>query len=154
MRVKIIESMSQLGGQLAALYPEKYIYDVTGMPKVKAQSLADRLIEQAMQFHPTIVLNETVQDVKKTGRGTFRIETGSGFHFLKTVLITAGIGACQPRRIEHEQALQYENKNLHYFVNDMRKFKGENQCTRSDGVRAINESGSSLPLGTGNAAFC
>lgn len=138
MKVKIIESMPQLGGQLAALYPEKYIYDVAGMPKVKAQSLVDRLIEQAMQFHPTIVLNETVQDVKKTGRGTFRIETGSGLHFSKTVLITAGIGACQPRRIEHEQALQYENKNLHYFVNDMRKFKGKEVCILGGGDSAVD----------------
>ena len=39
--VKIIESLPQLGGQLSALYPEKYIYDVAGFPKVRAQELVD-----------------------------------------------------------------------------------------------------------------
>ena len=41
--VKIIESLPQLGGQLSALYPEKYIYDVAGFPKVRAQELVDNL---------------------------------------------------------------------------------------------------------------
>ena len=33
MTCNIIESLPQLGGQLSALYPEKYIYDVAGFPK-------------------------------------------------------------------------------------------------------------------------
>ena len=53
-KVKIIESMPQLGGQLSALYPEKYIYDVAGFPKVKAQDLVDNLKKQAEQFNPTL----------------------------------------------------------------------------------------------------
>ena len=40
--VKIIESLPQLGGQLTALYPEKYIYDIAGFPKISAQDLVDR----------------------------------------------------------------------------------------------------------------
>ena len=41
--VKLIESMPQLGGQLAALYPEKYIYDVAGFPKITAIELVEQL---------------------------------------------------------------------------------------------------------------
>ncbi|MDA6082935.1 NAD(P)-binding protein, partial [Escherichia coli] len=41
--VKIIESLPQLGGQLSALYPEKYIYDIAGFPKIRAQELIDNL---------------------------------------------------------------------------------------------------------------
>ena len=55
MSVKVIESMPQLGGQLSALYPEKYIYDVAGFPKVRAQELIDNLIEQAKTADPFIV---------------------------------------------------------------------------------------------------
>src|SRR5690625_1943587 len=65
MKVKIIESLPQLGGQLSILYPEKYIYDVAGFPKVKAQALVDNLIEQAMQFEPTVILGQSVQTVDK-----------------------------------------------------------------------------------------
>ena len=54
--VKIIESLPQLGGQLPHLYPEKYIYDIAGFPKVRAQELVDNLIEQMNQFETTICL--------------------------------------------------------------------------------------------------
>lgn len=43
LSVKIIESLPQLGGQLSALYPEKYIYDIPGFPKIRAQELVDNL---------------------------------------------------------------------------------------------------------------
>ncbi len=45
LSVKVIESLPQLGGQLSALYPEKYIYDITGFPKVRAQELIDNLYD-------------------------------------------------------------------------------------------------------------
>jgi thioredoxin reductase (NADPH) len=36
MKVKIIDSLPQLGGQLTELYPDKFIYDVGGFQKVLA----------------------------------------------------------------------------------------------------------------------
>ena len=60
--VKIIESLPQLGGQLTALYPEKYIYDIAGFPKISAQDLVDRLTEQMHQFEPTICLEPVCRD--------------------------------------------------------------------------------------------
>jgi len=68
MSVKVIESMPQLGGQLSALYPEKYIYDVAGFPKVRAQELVDNLIEQAKTADPIYCLDEKVLNVEKTVR--------------------------------------------------------------------------------------
>ncbi|MGA8941266.1 MAG: NAD(P)/FAD-dependent oxidoreductase, partial [Thermoactinomyces sp.] len=58
--VKVIESLPQLGGQLAALYPEKYIYDIAGFPKILAQDLVNQLLEQANQFDPIYCLEEKV----------------------------------------------------------------------------------------------
>ena len=58
-RTKIIDSLPQLGGQLAALYPDKYIYDIPGFPKVLAREFVDRQVEQAMQFSPTVCLNNS-----------------------------------------------------------------------------------------------
>lgn len=63
--VTLVESMPQLGGQLAALYPEKYIYDVAGFPKVTAQELVNNLIEQMSHFNPNIRLEEKVVSVEK-----------------------------------------------------------------------------------------
>ncbi|MDX1807538.1 MAG: NAD(P)-binding protein, partial [Paenisporosarcina sp.] len=53
--VKIIESLPNIGGQLTALYPEKFIYDVAGFPKIRAKDLVDNLSEQLSIFAPTIV---------------------------------------------------------------------------------------------------
>lgn len=138
MKVKIIESLPQLGGQLSALYPEKYIYDVAGFPKIRAQDLVAQLIEQASQFNPTVVLNETVQDVKKLAEQHFLIATDANVHYSKTVLITAGVGAFQPRRLNIPNAMAYENKNLHYFVNDIDRFKNKKVVVFGGGDSAVD----------------
>src|SRR3954462_12589365 len=61
MTCKIIDSLEELGGQLTALYPEKYVYDVAGFPKIYARDLAHNLVQQAMEYQPTICLGETVK---------------------------------------------------------------------------------------------
>src|SRR5205085_9600607 len=60
MSVKIIDSLDVLGGQLATLYPEKYIYDVAGFPKVLAKDLVRRLVNQGLQYKPAVRLGEQV----------------------------------------------------------------------------------------------
>src|SRR3954470_3445338 len=63
MSINIIDSLDVLGGQLATLYPEKYIYDVAGFPKVLAKDLVTNLVEQAMQYKPEVSLGEKVQSL-------------------------------------------------------------------------------------------
>src|SRR5690606_11842760 len=86
--VKIIESMPQLGGQLAALYPEKYIYDVAGFPRITAQELVDSLKLQMEHFRPEICLEEKVVQVVKKDERLFEIVTDRGVHRAKAVIIT------------------------------------------------------------------
>ncbi|KYD18613.1 NAD(P)/FAD-dependent oxidoreductase [Caldibacillus debilis] len=136
--VKIIESLPQLGGQLAALYPEKYIYDVAGFPKIRAQDLVNSLIEQAKMFNPTVRLEQSVQKVEKLDNGIFRLTTDREIHYSKTVIITAGNGAFQPRRLELEEAKQYEGKNLHYFVTDLQYFSGKRVAVFGGGDSAVD----------------
>src|SRR6478672_7414408 len=61
MTTKIVDSLEELGGQLTALYPEKYVFDVAGFPKIYARDLAKNLIQQALEYTPTISLGETVK---------------------------------------------------------------------------------------------
>ena len=136
--VKIIESLPQLGGQLSALYPEKYIYDIAGFPKVRAQELVNNLKEQMAKFDQTIVLEQAVQDVEKQADGIFKLTTDKGVHYSKTIIITAGNGAFQPRRIEIEDAKQYEQKNLHYFIDDLTQFAGQNVVVFGGGDSAVD----------------
>lgn len=136
--VKLIESMPQLGGQLAALYPEKYIYDVAGFPKVTAQELVNNLSAQMELFKTDIRLEEKVQAVEKLEERHFVVKTNLGEHHAKAVIITAGVGAFQPRRLEIEGAEAYEKTNLHYFVNDLSRFKGKRVLISGGGDSAVD----------------
>lgn len=137
-KVKIIESLPHLGGQLSALYPEKYIYDVAGFPKVRAQDLVDNLTRQMQMFEQTVVLDQSVKNIEKLEDETFRIETDDEIHRSRTVLITAGVGAFQPRKLKIEEAEQYEGKNLHYFVDDIKSFKNKNVLICGGGDSAVD----------------
>ncbi len=136
--VKIIESMPQLGGQLSALYPEKFIYDVAGFPKVRAQELVDGLKQQIAHFNPTICLEEKVENVTKLDNNLFEITSDKGIHYSKTVIITAGVGAFEPRKLEHPDAVKYEKSNLHYFVTDLNMFKGQKVLVVGGGDSAVD----------------
>ena len=136
--VKIIESLPQLGGQLSALYPEKYIYDIAGFPKVLAQDLVNNLKEQMAKFEQTVVLEQAVQEVEKQADGVFKLTTDKEIHYTKTIIITAGNGAFQPRRIELEKAQQYEGTNLHYFIDDLNHFAGKKVVVFGGGDSAVD----------------
>lgn len=135
---KIIESMPQLGGQLAALYPEKYIYDVAGFPKVRAQELVNQLLEQMKLFPITVCLEEKVLRVIKHAEQQFEIVTDKGTHHCKAVVITAGVGAFEPRKLELQEAASFEKTNLHYFVNDLNIFKDLNVLISGGGDSAVD----------------
>jgi ferredoxin/flavodoxin---NADP+ reductase len=136
--VKIIESLPQLGGQLSTLYPEKYIYDVAGFPKVKAQDLVSNLKEQMSKFETTICLEQAVESVEKQGDGCFKLSTDKEIHYSRTIIITAGNGAFQPRRLDFGNASQYEGNNLHYFVDNMEKFRAKKVAICGGGDSAVD----------------
>lgn len=135
---KIIESLPQLGGQLAALYPEKYIYDIAGFPKVRAQELINNLKEQMSQFETATALEETVLKVQKNAENVFEITTNKRIHLSKSVIITAGCGAFQPRKIEIEGSERFEQTNLHYFVDDLNAFAGQKVLVAGGGDSAVD----------------
>ncbi|CAH0252859.1 Ferredoxin--NADP reductase 2 [Peribacillus sp. Bi96] len=136
--VKIIESLPQLGGQLSALYPEKFIYDIAGFPKVRAQELVNNLKEQMAKFEQTVVLEQAVQEVEKQADGVFKLTTDKEIHYSKTIIITAGNGAFQPRRIEIDDARKYESSNLHYFIDDLNHFAGKKVVVFGGGDSAVD----------------
>ncbi len=137
-KVKILESLPQLGGQLTALYPDKYIYDVAGFPKIRAQELVNNLTEQLQLFKPTICLEESAEHLEKQADGIFKLTTNCGIHFSKTIIITAGNGAFHPRKLELDGAIQYEQSNLHYFVKDLNRFTGKKVAILGGGDSAID----------------
>lgn len=139
-KVKLIESLPHTGGQLTALYPEKYIYDVAGFPKIRAQELVDNLEEQLNIFDTTtIALGETVETVNKLEDGTFKLTTSEGKdHYSKVIIITAGNGAFEPRKLNIDGSEKYESTNLHYYVRDMQQFADEHVAILGGGDSAVD----------------
>jgi thioredoxin reductase (NADPH) len=138
MSVRIIDSLPELGGQLTALYPEKYVYDVPGFPKVLAKDLARDMITQGTQFNPELVLEETANELIKTDAG-YLIKTVSGLELpTKTVLICAGAGAFSPTKIGIEREDELQGKGIHYGVKDKSVFKGKKLAIIGGGDSAFD----------------
>ncbi len=148
LKTQIIDALPELGGQLMALYPEKYIYDVAGFPKVLAKDLARNLIEQAMQYNPALHLGGKITrmeirertEADKSGPSAyFYLETEEGdVHETLAILLTIGIGAFAPRKLNLQEAQRFEGKGVSYFVSDKTKFKGQNILIVGGGDSAVD----------------
>lgn len=117
LSVVILDSLPEPGGQVAALYPEKDIFDVAGFPSIKGGDLIDNLVEQAGQYGPTYLLNHRAEDLEVTEDG-FHIRTHRGVEVdTKAVVITGGIGTFTPRPLPDGE--QFEGRGLVYFVKEL-----------------------------------
>ena len=125
--VCMIESLEQLGGQVAAVYPEKHVFDVAGHPKVLGQTLADLCAEQGLQFGADVHLGEEVKDlhrVSTNGDEILSVTTHSGKTVqTRVIIVTAGHGAFEPRKLGLEGIDEWEGKGLHYFVREKERFR-------------------------------
>ncbi len=134
----IIDQLELPGGQLSALYPEKYIYDVAGFEEIKAQDLIDNLLRQIKRFEKTtdMMLDTSVNEIEKQEDGSFILRTSKEDLHAKTIIIAAGNGAFSPRKlgIENEDELT----NIHYFVNDLQKFKNRRVAIFGGGDSAVD----------------
>lgn len=138
MKTKVIDALEEPGGQVAVLYPEKYIYDVPGYSKILAKDLVKSLVAQAFQHGPTVVLGERVVSMRKSD-GVFELGTDKGTtHRSKAVLVAAGVGAFSPNRLEAKGAADYEGKGVHYFVKDKSIFRGKNLLIVGGGDSAVD----------------
>ena len=63
----VVDTLPEIGGQCAALYPEKPIYDIPALPVVGAGELVERLAEQIRPFEPDLHLGEMVPDQRPGG---------------------------------------------------------------------------------------
>jgi thioredoxin reductase len=127
--VRIVESLGQLGGQVAAVYPEKHVYDVAGHPKIQGQALVDLCVEQGLQFGADVHLGEEVDDLRRVGMNgeeLLVLTTQSGKSFpTRSLIVTAGHGAFEPRKLEIEGIDDWEGRGLHYFVRRKDAFRGK-----------------------------
>ncbi|HMJ18124.1 MAG TPA: NAD(P)/FAD-dependent oxidoreductase [Gemmatimonadaceae bacterium] len=122
---QIVDALPELGGQLTALYPEKYIFDVGGFAKILAKDLVKALREQVDQFHHSAHLNQNVIALEKE-EDHFVLVTETDSFPTRTIVIAAGIGAFSPRRLPQACAEPWYGRGIFDRVSDPETFRGQN----------------------------
>lgn len=139
MSVNIIESLSELGGQPAILYPEKKIYDIPAYPVTTGADLVENLLDQLKRFEDRIDvhLKEEVLTFEKE-EGIFRIQTSKGEHLSKGIIIACGNGAFAPRPLGVDNEADYADNNLFYNVHSLEQFAGQKVVIAGGGDSAVD----------------
>jgi thioredoxin reductase (NADPH) len=147
MSVKLIDSLDVLGGQLVTLYPEKYIYDVPGFPRIIAKRLAEQLIEQGMQYGAVPCLGEQVRSLDfDESKRTFLLKTSKAMHPARTIIIAAGVGSFVPKKLPQAEARQFEGNGVHYFVKALDAFQSQRVLIVGGGDSAVDWANMLAPI--------
>lgn len=139
MTVNIIESLSELGGQPAILYPEKKIYDIPAFPVLTGSELTENLLQQLTRFEETTIfsLKEEVQTFEKR-EGIFHIQTDKAEHLSRAIIIACGNGAFAPRLLGVNDEELYADQSLFYNVRQLEQFTGKNVVIFGGGDSAVD----------------
>jgi len=139
IKAHIVDSLAHPGGQCTELYPDKPIYDIPAIPECGAQELVDRLMEQIKPFAAEFHLGQEVVDLETREDGRFYLRTTADTRFIaRTVVIAAGLGSFQPRRLGVEGAEQFEDRQIHYRVRNASDFDGKRLVIFGGGDSALD----------------
>ena len=138
MRCHVVDTLDVVGGQCAALYPEKPIYDIPGYPEIDARDLITKLSDQAAPFAPTFHLDQQVTGLERRGDG-WRLTTSAGTVIdAKAVIIAAGVGAFGPNRPPIDGIEAYEGTSVFYMVTAKDRFRGQRVVIAGGGDSALD----------------
>jgi thioredoxin reductase (NADPH) len=139
MRCHVVDALDALGGQCAALYPEKPIYDIPGYPRIDAGDLIERLAEQAAPFYPVYHLGAQVERLAHEADGRFIVGTTNGVEIAaRAVIVAAGVGAFGPNRPPLPGIEDYEGKSVFYLVRKREDFRGKRVVIAGGGDSAVD----------------
>lgn len=137
LKTKVIEGLPILGGQTELLYPEKKITDIGAIPMIKGKDLVANLHQQMQTFQPEVHLEENVVEIDRED-SIFTIRTDKGIHYSKTILLTTGPGAFEPRKLRFSYPKQYDETNLHYYVKSLDTYQDKRVVICGGGDSAVD----------------
>lgn len=138
MRAHVVDALAAPGGQCAALYPEKPIYDIPAHPSILGAELVEKLREQAAPFNPVFHLGQRVESLKKLATGWQLATDKSTVITCKAIFIAAGCGAFGPNRPPIEGIEAYEGKSVFYMVGKREEFRGKRIVIAGGGDSAVD----------------
>jgi len=137
LSVALVDSLAEPGGQVAALYPEKQIFDVAGFPSIKGQDLIEQCVAQAAPYDPTYLLGHRAETLDPQDDGSFAITTHQGAEVAtRSVIITGGIGTFTPRPLPNGD--RFEGRGLVYFVRELEVMRDQDVLIVGGGDSAVD----------------
>lgn len=134
---QIVDALGEPGGQLTALYPEKFIFDVAGFPRVLAKELIRGLVEQAGQFGEPIHCDQKVVALEEAD-GQFVVRTERDEFPTRAVVIAGGIGAFAPRRLPQPCAEPWYGRGIQDRVLQPESYAGQHVVIIGGGDSAFD----------------
>ncbi|MCU0649375.1 MAG: NAD(P)/FAD-dependent oxidoreductase [Gemmatimonadaceae bacterium] len=134
---QIVDALPEPGGQLAALYPEKFIFDVAGYPRVLAKDLVKNLRDQAAQFGQPVHLLQRVVALEEAD-GHYVLVTETDRFPTRAIVIAAGIGAFRPRRLPQTFAEEWYGRGIHDVVTEPERFRDQHVVIIGGGDSAFD----------------
>ncbi|NIJ09675.1 thioredoxin reductase (NADPH) [Saccharomonospora amisosensis] len=139
----LVDPLPEAGGQVQAIYPEKNIYDIAGLPAVQGQQLIRNLLEQAKPFGPRFLLSQQASDIREVADG-WRVTTSSGVVVnTRAVIVTSGVGSVTPRPLPAGEELL--GRGLCYFVPQLEVFDGKDVVVVGGGDSALDWALAAVP---------
>ncbi len=136
LRVAVVDSLPELGGQITAMYPEKAILDVAGFPSIKGRELVAGLVAQADTAEPDYLLGRTATTLTSDADGvTVGLDDGTQVA-AKAMLITAGIGKFSPRPLP--AAEDWIGRGVEFFVPSFEPYAGKDVVIVGGGDSAFD----------------
>lgn len=141
LRTAVVDSLSQVGGQVSAMYPEKQIHDIAGFPAVSGRDLVAGLVEQAAPYEPAYLMGQEAQRldrVPQDGRPDLLVvKTSAGTEITAgSVVVTGGIGTFTPRPLPAGE--EFLGRGLAYFVPDSSGYTGKDVVVVGGGDSAVD----------------
>lgn len=139
LKCLLIDTLDEVGGQCAALYPEKPIYDIPAHPAITGSALIEALEAQIAPFNVPQLLGHQVMALSGY-RGAFRLDTNKGTQIqAKAIIIAAGAGAFGPNRPPLEALEDFEKTGaVRYFVRRKSDFSGKDVVIAGGGDSALD----------------
>jgi len=137
LRTAVVDSLPEPGGQIAAMYPEKLIHDIAGLPRVRGRDLVAGLLDQANTYEPIWLLGQAAQHVQRLDDGRLRITTTTGVEVTtRSIVLAAGIGTFTPRPLP--AGGEFVGHGVDYFVTDPSSYAGHDVLVVGGGDSAVD----------------
>ena len=138
LKAEIVDNLDKIGGQCIELYPDKPIYDIPALPECTGESLTNNLLEQIKPFKTNFHLDQRVEEISKEKNGWKIVTSKKNIFLASNIIIAAGVGSFEPRKLPIKEAEKFENKGVYYSVKDKTLFKNKKISIFGGGDSALD----------------